>query len=128
MKIRREMSVRELLHGHGDTSAAGAAGDIIVRGLTLDSRRLKADDAFVALAGANAHGITFAPAASARGAAVILAEKPTTAATVPDVVLRPGIGIRDSVKSKPLRSYGSTICAIGLARLRRASSANPRVR
>lgn len=96
MKIRREMSVRELLHGHGDASAAGAAGDIIVRGLTLDSRRLKADDAFVALAGANAHGITFAPAASARGAAVILAEKPTTAATVPDVVLRPGIGIRDS--------------------------------
>nr|WP_131993877.1 UDP-N-acetylmuramoyl-L-alanyl-D-glutamate--2,6-diaminopimelate ligase [Dokdonella fugitiva] len=66
------MSVRDLLHGYAD---AGAAGDIVVRGLALDSRRVEKDDAFFALAGARAHGITFAPAASARGAAVILADE-----------------------------------------------------
>ncbi len=80
MTTHREMSVRELLHGDG---AAGAAGDIVVHGLSLDSRRVNARDAFVALAGAHAHGITFAPAASARGAAVILAEKPGADASVP---------------------------------------------
>ncbi|MEO7062269.1 MAG: UDP-N-acetylmuramoyl-L-alanyl-D-glutamate--2,6-diaminopimelate ligase [Dokdonella sp.] len=74
------MSVRELLQGHGE---AGSAGDIVVRGLSLDSRRVNARDAFVALAGAHAHGITFAPAASARGAAVILSEKQIIDAPVP---------------------------------------------
>ncbi|MDR2012642.1 MAG: UDP-N-acetylmuramoyl-L-alanyl-D-glutamate--2,6-diaminopimelate ligase [Rhodanobacter sp.] len=72
------MSVHELLQGRGD---AGAAGDILVRGLALDSRQVRAGDAFVALAGARAHGITFAPTASARGAAVILAE--TSGAVAP---------------------------------------------
>ncbi|MEP7097967.1 MAG: UDP-N-acetylmuramoyl-L-alanyl-D-glutamate--2,6-diaminopimelate ligase [Dokdonella sp.] len=74
------MSVRELLDGHAD---AGAAGDIVVRGLSLDSRRVNPRDAFVALAGAHAHGITFAPAASARGAAVILSEKQIIDTLVP---------------------------------------------
>lgn len=89
MKTRREMSVRELLQGHGD---AGAAGDIVVRGLALDSRRVNGDDAFIALAGAHAHGIVFAPAASARGAAVILAEKPITSARAADVASQTGMG------------------------------------
>jgi UDP-N-acetylmuramoyl-L-alanyl-D-glutamate--2,6-diaminopimelate ligase len=79
---QRSMSVRDLLQGRAD---AGVAGDIIVRGLTLDSRRVVADDAFVALAGAHAHGITFAPAASARGAAVILADTAGIAASASDV-------------------------------------------
>jgi UDP-N-acetylmuramoyl-L-alanyl-D-glutamate--2,6-diaminopimelate ligase len=79
---QRAMSVRELLQGRGD---AGAAGDIVVHGLTLDSRRVSAGDAFVALRGAHTHGITFAPAASVRGAAVILAEKPAPATPAPDV-------------------------------------------
>ena len=79
---QRSMSVRELLQGRAD---AGAAGDIVVRGLTLDSRHVVADDAFVALAGAHAHGITFAPAASARGAAVILADTAGIAAPASDV-------------------------------------------
>ncbi len=89
MKPHREMSVRELLQDHGD---AGAAGDIVVRGLALDSRRVNARDAFVALAGAHAHGITFAPAASARGAAVILAEKPDAGVSVPRAASGSGTG------------------------------------
>ncbi|MEO6688165.1 MAG: UDP-N-acetylmuramoyl-L-alanyl-D-glutamate--2,6-diaminopimelate ligase [Dokdonella sp.] len=75
------MSVRELLQGRAN---AGAAAEIGVHGLTLDSRLIAAGDAFVALAGARTHGITFAPAASARGAVVILAEKPAPACAAPD--------------------------------------------
>ncbi len=78
MSTRRTMSVRELLQGRAD---AGRAGDIVVSGLAVDSRQVSAGDAFIALAGTRMHGITFAPAASARGAAVILAESAGTAAS-----------------------------------------------
>jgi UDP-N-acetylmuramoyl-L-alanyl-D-glutamate--2,6-diaminopimelate ligase len=108
------MSVRDLLQGCGD---AGVAGDIMVRGLTLDSRQVSAADAFVALAGARAHGITFAPAASARGAAVVLAEKPATATRASDAPPHEGDrvdgvpvvwidGLRDALGSIASRFFG----------------------
>jgi len=84
----RAMSLAELLADHADI---GAAGDIVVRGLALDSRDIRPGDAFVALKGAKHHGITFAPTALARGAAAILAEKPETAAPAP-ASLETGIG------------------------------------
>ena len=74
------MSLRDLLDGFADP---GPAGGIIVRGLALDSRRVRSGDAFVALDGAHVRGITFAPQASARGAAVILADRAGTPATAP---------------------------------------------
>ena len=93
MSMQRRMSVQELLHGHGD---AGAAGDIVVSGMSIDSRRVKTGEAFVALAGSQVHGITFAPAASARGAAVILAEQAGTAAPASGAASRiPDIGADD---------------------------------
>ncbi len=70
------MRLRDLLAGD---DVAGAAGDIIVRGLDLDSRSVREGDAFVALRGTRAHGISFAPAAAARGAVVVLAEAPPPA-------------------------------------------------
>jgi len=79
---RPAISLHELLNGRAD---AGAAGDIVVRGLSVDSRRVQAGEAFVALQGAQAHGITFAPMAAARGASVVLAEKPGHEASVPAV-------------------------------------------
>jgi len=81
---RPAISVRELLHG---STAAGAHGDIVVRGLALDSRRVQHGDAFVALAGTQFHGIAFAPMAATRGAAIVLAETPhagTPASTAVD--------------------------------------------
>jgi UDP-N-acetylmuramoyl-L-alanyl-D-glutamate--2,6-diaminopimelate ligase len=60
---------------------AGRYGDIAVRGLSLDSRAVGAGEAFVALQGATAHGISFAPAALARGASVVLAESPSPPAS-----------------------------------------------
>jgi UDP-N-acetylmuramoyl-L-alanyl-D-glutamate--2,6-diaminopimelate ligase len=67
------MTLAELLAGHADP---GAAGDIVVHGLALDARRVRAGDAFVALQGHKHHGYTFAPTALASGAVVILAEAP----------------------------------------------------
>ena len=63
--------------------AAGAHGAIRVSGLSLDSRAIRPGDAFVALRGSVAHGITFAPAALARGASVVLAESPAPPAFDP---------------------------------------------
>jgi len=88
----RSMTLRELLDGHAD---AGSAGDIVVRGLALDSRRVEAGDAFVALAGAHAHGITFAPAASARGAVAILSDTAGAATPRPVHASTPTLWIDD---------------------------------
>ena len=79
------MSLAELLAGHADD--LGAAGDILVRGLAIDSREVRAGDAFVALEGMRAHGITFAPMALARGAVAVLAERPELAAASAPAVL-----------------------------------------
>lgn len=46
--------------------------DLLVTGLELDSRRVGAGQAFVAVAGRQAHGMNFAAQAEARGAVVIL--------------------------------------------------------
>ncbi len=66
-------SLRDLLQGFAQT------GDIRVSGLTLDSRRVRAGDAFIALEGKRVHGITFAPAALAQGASAVIAEGPASA-------------------------------------------------
>ena len=63
----------------GEVAVPAAAGAIVVRGLSLDSRSVRAGDAFFALRGTRAHGIRFAPAAVARGAVVVLAEAPADA-------------------------------------------------
>jgi UDP-N-acetylmuramoyl-L-alanyl-D-glutamate--2,6-diaminopimelate ligase len=67
----------QLLHGIADTDSAG---DIVVSGLALDSRRVRAGEAFFALRGTRGHGIEFAAGAVAQGARVVLAEAPATAA------------------------------------------------
>ncbi|MGH7635985.1 MAG: Mur ligase family protein, partial [Gemmatimonadaceae bacterium] len=66
------MKLGDLLRGIAD---APRDGDIVVTGLTQDSRAVRAGDAFVALQGARAHGIQFAPQALASGAVAVLAEK-----------------------------------------------------
>ena len=79
--------VADLLAGIADAAArasvagmsAGGIGELVVSGLSLDSRRVHAGDAFIALRGALTHGITFAPSAMAHGASVIFAEAPAPA-------------------------------------------------
>ncbi|HEX6613803.1 MAG TPA: UDP-N-acetylmuramoyl-L-alanyl-D-glutamate--2,6-diaminopimelate ligase [Rhodanobacteraceae bacterium] len=67
------MRLDDLLRG---IAQVPRGGDIVVSGLTQDSRAVRQGDAFVALQGARAHGISFAPNAIAQGAAVVLAEEP----------------------------------------------------
>jgi UDP-N-acetylmuramoyl-L-alanyl-D-glutamate--2,6-diaminopimelate ligase len=54
------------------TGAAGLVHDGDIAGLSLDSRKLAPGEAFIALAGANQHGLKYAAQALERGAAVIL--------------------------------------------------------
>jgi UDP-N-acetylmuramoyl-L-alanyl-D-glutamate--2,6-diaminopimelate ligase len=69
--MSRHMAVRDLLAGAAEPAGAG---DIVVTGLNLDSRRVCEGEAFVALQGGRAHGIIFAAQAFERGAVVVLAE------------------------------------------------------
>ena len=68
------MRLDDLLRG----IASPDSGDIMVTGLTQDSREVRAGDAFVALAGGGHHGIEFAEAAIEKGAVAVLAEKTET--------------------------------------------------
>ncbi len=65
----------ELLEGLPSDLAA-----IPVSGITLDSRRIRPGDVFIAIAGHNADGRDFIDSAVAKGAAAILAEAPCDAA------------------------------------------------
>ncbi len=86
---RRAMPLAELLDG---MDASASMPDAIISGLTSDSRAVRAGDAFVALAGASVHGLRFASAANAAGAAAIVYETPA-----PDGVAIPddAIGVPD---------------------------------
>jgi UDP-N-acetylmuramoyl-L-alanyl-D-glutamate--2,6-diaminopimelate ligase len=91
-------AARRLVDLLAGIAAPATVGSIVVNGLTLDSRRIQTGDAFIALRGNVTHGITFAPAALASGASVVLAEAPAP------VALEPGIangesGIGTAVKA-----------------------------
>lgn len=74
------MSLRALLAG-----VVEPTHDIMVSGLTLDSRRVCPGDAFVALRGTQEHGMRYAAAAVRGGAVVVLAETP--------VDMEPDVGV-----------------------------------
>jgi UDP-N-acetylmuramoyl-L-alanyl-D-glutamate--2,6-diaminopimelate ligase len=99
-------------------AAPTAAAGIVVSGLSMDSRQVRRGDAFIALRGSLAHGITFAPAALASGASVVLAEAPAP------VAFEPGIGkenrapvmwidgLRDQVGEIAARFFGRPSAAL----------------
>jgi len=82
----RSQRLGDLLDGIGREALPPAAREIVVRGITLDSRRVHAGDAFVALRGGTTHGIAFAPAAMAQGASVIIGEAPAPASFSPPTI------------------------------------------
>jgi UDP-N-acetylmuramoyl-L-alanyl-D-glutamate--2,6-diaminopimelate ligase len=77
-RSRRGRTVGELL---GD--AAGAHANLAITDLTLDSRQVTPGAAFVALAGAREHGLSYAAQALAQGAAIVLYEPSPRHAAVP---------------------------------------------
>lgn len=54
--------------------AEGAFPGVVVRGVTLDSRRVQPGDLYAALPGSRAHGASFTPQAAAAGAAAVLTD------------------------------------------------------
>ena len=72
MSAQHAMRLDDLLRGIAEVPRGG---EIVVSGLTQDSRAVRAGDAFVALRGARAHGIAFASMAFECGAVAVLAEK-----------------------------------------------------
>ena len=61
------MTVQTLLEGWRED-----VPDVVITGMSLDSRRIEPGHAFVAVAGGTAHGLAFAREAQARGAVVVI--------------------------------------------------------
>lgn len=66
--MSRQMRLVDLVHG--------APGDIVVTGLTADSRAVRPGDAFFAVGGFGTHGLRFAAQARQAGASAVLYEPP----------------------------------------------------
>ena len=75
---------------------ASALGALAVDGLCMDSREVRPGDAFIALAGARHDGLTFAPAALARGARVVLADADACTTPGEHIVAVPHLAARVS--------------------------------
>jgi len=71
------MKLRELLTE--DAAFDQRHGDVVIRGLTADSRTVRPGDAFVAVPGTKVDGLKFVPAAVAAGAVAVIAESAPSA-------------------------------------------------
>ncbi|HWA50107.1 MAG TPA: UDP-N-acetylmuramoyl-L-alanyl-D-glutamate--2,6-diaminopimelate ligase [Dongiaceae bacterium] len=67
------MRLNDLMSGIDDLRLVAGAGDVTVRSVALDSRKVKAGALFAALPGQKVEGAAFAAAAAAAGAVAILA-------------------------------------------------------
>jgi UDP-N-acetylmuramoyl-L-alanyl-D-glutamate--2,6-diaminopimelate ligase len=107
-------AARRLVDLLAGIAAPATAGSIVVSGLSLDSRKIRSGDAFIALRGSLAHGITFAPAALASGASVVLAEAPAPVASpaVDDARVIWIDGLRTQVGEIAARFFGRPSAAL----------------
>jgi UDP-N-acetylmuramoyl-L-alanyl-D-glutamate--2,6-diaminopimelate ligase len=109
------MRLADLLHHIADTAAAG---EIAVHGLTLDSRQVRAGDAFIALRGGTAHGVSFAPAAVSQGASAVIAEAPAPVAFAAEALASSAApliwvdGLREQVGEIAARFFGRPSAAL----------------
>ncbi|WP_240097478.1 UDP-N-acetylmuramoyl-L-alanyl-D-glutamate--2,6-diaminopimelate ligase [Thermomonas flagellata] len=90
------MTTRAMLLGELLPELEGLAAELAVTGLVQDSREVRPGDAFVAIAGFGAHGLHFADAAKAAGAAAVLYEPPAPPELPPppDAIPVPGLRAR----------------------------------
>ena len=73
---------------------SAAAPELMLSGLTLDSRAVKPGDGFVALPGTTQHGMAFALQAQAAGASVVIWQ-PAPGVTVPNGLTIPTVAVED---------------------------------
>jgi UDP-N-acetylmuramoyl-L-alanyl-D-glutamate--2,6-diaminopimelate ligase len=105
------MPLRELLAGIAPTPDGF---NPLLRGLSADSRDLHRGDAFVALAGANTHGLSHLAQARAAGVAAILFEPPAPGdAELPANAIAVA-GLRDKLGRIADRFYGSPSSALAM--------------
>ena len=76
--------------------AGTAQGALVLSGLSLDSREVRAGEAFIALRGAHHDGMAFAADALGRGARVVLADAASGAASSGAIIAVPGLAERVS--------------------------------
>jgi UDP-N-acetylmuramoyl-L-alanyl-D-glutamate--2,6-diaminopimelate ligase len=81
------MTVLELIQGLEVRACAGPVATTVVTGVQCDSRLIRPGDLFVAVHGADAHGLRFVADARARGAAAVVATAPPDRPGVPWVEL-----------------------------------------
>jgi UDP-N-acetylmuramoyl-L-alanyl-D-glutamate--2,6-diaminopimelate ligase len=107
--MSRAMRLAELL-----PDVAAVPGDLVVSGLVMDSRAVRAGDAFVAIAGFGAHGLNFVEQARAAGASAILFEPPAPAElpAPADAIAVPGLRARLGAMAD--RFHGETTRAMTL--------------
>jgi UDP-N-acetylmuramoyl-L-alanyl-D-glutamate--2,6-diaminopimelate ligase len=65
----------------------GAVGSLPIRGIALDSRRVRGDSVFVAVPGEHVDGHAYVAGAVARGAAAAIVERPISGVAVPQIVV-----------------------------------------
>ena len=75
------------LRGPAGAGDAGDAGGVTMTGATIDTRKLKPGDLFVALPGTNTHGRDFLQAAAKGGAAAALVDKHDSGIALPQIVV-----------------------------------------
>jgi len=72
MKQQSGITLYALLEGLVDGSSLSAVENVVVDGITQDSRRAGVNDVFIAVPGATSHGLQFAGKAVRSGASVVL--------------------------------------------------------
>lgn len=83
----------------------GDAAEVVVTGVTLDSRRVRPGDLYAALPGSRAHGATFAAQAAAAGAAALLTD-------AEGARLAEGSGLPVLVVERPRAVLGAVAAAV----------------
>lgn len=103
------LPLHELLEG-----TAGVDRNVTVHGMTEDSRRVAAGDAFVAVRGEHSDGHDHAAAAVAAGAVAVLAERPIDGLTAPVIVV-PGLRERrGALAARLYRHPGKRLYCVGV--------------
>ncbi|MEZ5552552.1 MAG: UDP-N-acetylmuramoyl-L-alanyl-D-glutamate--2,6-diaminopimelate ligase [Pseudomonadales bacterium] len=113
------MALAELIapfeHRQAGSSVRHSLGDLMVSGISDDSRTVKAGDVFIAVSGAAADGHRFAEAAVRRGAVAVLAEHDLETSVPVPVVLVSGLAPqRSTLASRLLGKPSARLECVGV--------------
>lgn len=111
------LGVLAALVGHRPGGRLDGGADVLVSGVTLDSRRVLPGDLYAALPGARAHGADFADAALACGAAAVLTDEAgarTVAGRAPVLVVEQPRAVLGAVSARVYDHPATAMRMIGV--------------